>query len=229
VKTPTFVQPTGIEYHKFQDVQQEDIKKLRDRLELKDEKVFVSVSRLSNEKNIDFMIEAIDALRRETDVPFRFLMIGDGHQKDRLQKKIEDLGLQQHFTLVGAVPPDEMAIWYRLGDAFLFASISETQGMVILEAMAAGLPVVAVRSSGIEDVVRHGFNGFKTPEKQDQWRAQVKKLLEDDELREKLSSQALEFAGDYSVEQFASDVRTIYATTLAMYDKKRKGSVLRPE
>lgn len=91
------------------------------------------------------------------------------------------------------------------------------------------MPVVAVRSSGIEDVVRHGFNGFKTPEKQDQWRAQVKKLLEDDELREKLSSQALEFAGDYSVEQFASDVRTIYATTLAMYDKKRKGSVLRPE
>ena len=229
VKTPTFVQPTGIEYHKFQEVQEKDVEALREKLQLKNEKVFVSVSRLSNEKNIDFMIEAIDALRRETDVPFRFLMIGDGHQKDRLQKKIEDLGLQEHFTLVGAVPPDEMAIWYRLGDAFLFASISETQGMVVLEAMAAGLPVVAVRSSGIEDVVRYGFNGFKTPEKQDQWRAQVKKLLEDDELRDKLSSQALEFASDYSVEQFASDVRTIYATSLAMFAKKRKGSASNPE
>jgi len=157
-------------------------------------------------------------------VPFRFLMIGDGHQKDRLQEKIEQLGLAQHFTLAGAVPPEDMAIWYRLGDAFLFASKSETQGMVILEAMAAGLPVVAVRSSGIEDVVRHGFNGFKTPEKQDQWRAQVKKLLEDDELREQLAEQALDFAKDYSVEQFATDVRTIYATSLAMFAKKRSRS-----
>lgn len=224
VKTPTFVQPTGIEYQKFQDVRHEDVEALRKRLELHDEKVFISVSRLSNEKNIDFMIEAVDALRRETSVPFRFLMIGDGHQRDRLQQKIQDLGLQEHFTLVGAVPPDEMAIWYRLGDAFLFASISETQGMVILEAMAAGLPVVAVRSSGIEDVVRHGYNGFKTPEKQDKWRAEVKKLLEDEALRGKLSGQALEFARDYSVEQFARDVRTIYATTLAMFAKKRKGA-----
>jgi glycosyltransferase involved in cell wall biosynthesis len=224
VKTPTFVQPTGIEYQRFQDVRRQDIDQLRHQLKLGDEKVFISVSRLSNEKNIDFMIEAINALRRETDVPFRFLMIGDGHQRDRLQKKIEDLDLRQHFSLVGAIPPEDMATWYRLGDAFLFASKSETQGMVILEAMAAGLPVVAVRSSGIEDVVRHGFNGFKTPEKQDQWRAQVKKLLEDDQLRSKLASQALDFAKDYSVEQFATDVRTIYATTLALFSKKRKRS-----
>ncbi len=221
VKTPTFVQPTGIEYQKFQEVNPEDVDKLRQELEITDEKIFVSVSRLSNEKNIDFMIEAIDALRQQTDVPFRFLMIGDGHQRDRLQKKIESLGLQQHFTLVGAVPPDEMALWYHLGDAFLFASKSETQGMVILEAMAAGLPVVAVRSSGIDDVVRHGFNGFKTPEKQDQWVEKVKELLEDDDLRGTLSNNALEFAADFSVEQFAKDVRNIYASTLALVDKKR--------
>lgn len=221
VKTPTFVQPTGIEYQKFQDVKPEAVDKLRKELGINEEKIFVSVSRLSNEKNIDFMIEAIDALRKQTDVPFRFLMIGDGHQRDRLKKKIESLGLQQHFTLVGAVPPDEMALWYHLGDAFLFASKSETQGMVILEAMAAGLPVVAVRSSGIDDVVRHGFNGFKTPEKQDQWVEKVKKVLEDDDLRGRLSGNALEFAADFSVEQFAQDVRNIYASTLALVDKKR--------
>jgi len=221
VKTPTFVQPTGIEYQKFQEVNPADVDNLRKELDITDEKILVSVSRLSNEKNIDFMIEAIDTLRKQTDVPFRFLIIGDGHEKDRLRKKIETLGLQQQVTLVGAVPPDEMALWYQLGDAFLFASKSETQGMVILEAMAAGLPVVAVRSSGIDDVVRHGFNGFKTPEKQDQWVAKVKELLENDELRETLSGNALEFAADFSVEQFAKDVRNIYASTLALVEKKR--------
>nr|WP_269079101.1 glycosyltransferase [Marinobacter similis] len=221
VKTPTYVQPTGIEYQRFQEVNEDDIQRLREQQGLGKEKVFVSVSRLSNEKNIDFMIEAIDTLRASTDVPFRFLMIGDGHQRDRLQKKIDDLGLQQYFTLVGAVPPDEMATWYRLGDAFLFASKSETQGMVILEAMAAGLPVVAVRSSGIEDVVRHGHNGFKTPERQDKWVQAVKRLLEEDSLREELAKQALEFAEEFSVEQFATDVRTIYASTLALAEKKK--------
>lgn len=222
VKTPTFVQPTGIEYKRFQTVTDNEISKLRQTLKLTDEKIFISVSRLSNEKNIDFMIEAISQLRQETNKPFHFLMIGEGHQKDRLQNKIQELGLETHFTLVGAVPPEDMAVWYRLGDAFLFASKSETQGMVILEAMAAGLPVVAVRSSGIDDVVRHGYNGFKTPERQDQWCIQVKRLLEDDELRQMLSGQALAFAKDFSVEQFASDVREIYATILAIGDKKLK-------
>lgn len=219
VTTPTFVQPTGIEYQRFQAVDPAQVEALRQKLGLTDEKVFVSVSRLSNEKNIDFMIEAIDCLRRETEVPFRFLMIGDGHQHDRLQQKIESLKLGSYFQLAGAVKPDEMSLWYNLGDAFLFASKSETQGMVVLEAMSAGLPVVAVRSSGIEDVVRDGQNGFKTPENKNQWLARAKELLEDDTLRHQLSDKARDFASDYSVEQFARDVRTIYATTLAAHEK----------
>ncbi|MDL0431322.1 glycosyltransferase [Marinobacter sp. TBZ242] len=215
VKSPVFVQPTGIEYQRFQEVDDKDVRKLRESLNLGDETIFISVSRLSNEKNIDFMIDAIDALRRRTDRPFRFLMIGEGHQHERLQQRIDELGLQEHFTLVGSIPPDDMATWYHLGDVFLFASKSETQGMVILEAMAAGLPVVAVRSSGIDDVVRDGYNGFKTPEKQDQWCERAQQLLEDTALRKELAAHALEFAADYSVEQFARDVREIYALTLA--------------
>ncbi|WP_291825486.1 glycosyltransferase [Marinobacter sp.] len=221
VKKPTYVQPTGIEYQKFQQVPGEKVEALRKRLGLGDEKVFVSVARLSNEKNIDFMIDAIHSLRQKTDTPFRFLMIGDGHQRDRLQQRINELKLGEHMTLVGSVPPEEMATWYKLGDAFLFASKSETQGMVILEAMAAGCPVVAVRSSGIDDVVRDGYNGFKTPEKQEQWVARVQQLLENDSLRREMSDHALGFARDYSVEKFARDVREIYALALAARDKKR--------
>ena len=220
VTTPTFVQPTGIEYQRFQSVEKADVDALRNKLGLTNEKVFISVARLSNEKNIDFMIEAIDRLRKETSVPFRFLMIGDGHQRDRLQKKIESLDLASHFTLAGAVQPEEMAIWYNLGDAFLFASKSETQGMVILEAMSAGLPVVAVRASGIEDVVRDGLNGYKTPENQARWLEKARQLLEDDALRAELSDKARSFAADYSIEQFARDVRGIYATSLAARQKR---------
>ena len=220
VKSPSFVQPTGIEYDRFRAVSNEAVERLREQLGIGEEKVLVSVSRLSNEKNIDFMIEAIASLRDRTSEPFRFLIIGDGHQRDRLQDLIDDQGLSDHITLVGAVPPDDMAVYYRLGDLFLFASKSETQGMVILEAMAAGLPVVAVRSSGIDDVMRQGYNGYKTPEKIDLWRDQVQHLLEDEALRRELSAHALEFARDYSVERFAEDVKKIYATLLAAAEKR---------
>ena len=216
VKTPTYVQPTGIDYDRFRQVSEEQITALRQQLELpEDTRVFVSVARLSNEKNIDFMIDALADLRQQSDTPFHFLMIGDGHQRETLQERIDERGMTDCITLVGAVPPNEMALWYRLADAFLFASKSETQGMVILEAMAAGLPVVAVRSSGIDDVVQDGFNGYKTPERHDLWCERVRQLLDDDDLRQELSEHALAFARDYSVQKFATNVREIYATLLA--------------
>jgi len=81
--------------------------------------------------------------------------------------------------------------------------------------------VVAVRSSGIDDVVRQDHNGFKTPEKQDQWCDRVQQLLEDDRLRQTLSDNALAFAANYSIESFASDVREIYALTLARAARDR--------
>lgn len=231
VKSPTFIQPTGIEYERFQSVTEGEVNTLRSELGLGDERIFISVSRLSNEKNIDFMIDAIASLKTKTRVPFRFLIIGEGHQRDRLQRRIDTLGLQEVVMLVGSVPPDDIATYYRLGDIFLFASKSETQGMVILEAMAAGLPVVAVRSSGIDDVVRHGFNGYKTPENRDQWRDCIASLLADESLRKTLSDNALAFARDYSIEQFARDVKVIYGTVLAAKAKQQhsvKGKRTKP-
>ena len=215
VKTPVFVQPTGIDYQRFREVTGEQVARLRASLGIGDEQVLISVSRLSNEKNIDFLIDAIASLRGQTERPFLVLMIGDGHQRERLLRRIDELKLAGHFRLLGAVPPEEMAIYYRLGELFLFASKSETQGMVILEAMAAGLPVVAVRSSGIDDVVRQGYNGFKTPENIGQWCARVILLLEDDRLREEMSGHALLVAAEHSIEQFAAGVKEVYGTVLA--------------
>ncbi|WP_372874157.1 glycosyltransferase [Pseudomonas sp.] len=215
VKKPVFVQPTGIDYRRFQEVTAQQVARLRSSLGIGDEQVLISVSRLSNEKNIDFLIDAIASLRGQTERPFLVLMIGDGHQRERLHRRIDELNLAGHFRLLGAVPPEDMAIYYRLGQLFLFASKSETQGMVILEAMAAGLPVVAVRSSGIDDVIRQGYNGFKTPENLALWCARVTQLLEDERLREEMSDHALLVAAEHSIEKFAEGVKEIYGTVLA--------------
>lgn len=215
VRTPIFVQPTGIDFECFQTIDETELVSLRKALNIGQETVLISVARLSNEKNIDFMIDAVQQLRLDIEQPFRLLMIGDGHQRQRLQSRIDELQLNAWFTLLGAVEPAKMPTYYRLGDLFVFASKSETQGMVILEAMAAGLPVVAIRSSGIDDVIDEGVNGFKTPDNQRLWQAAVKKLIGNKALRKQLAGNALESARAHSVDHFAMQIKGIYAELLA--------------
>lgn len=215
VKTPTFVQPTGIDFERFQSVTETQRQALRETLNITDETILISVARLSNEKNIDFIIDAMHALRASVDTPFRLLILGDGHQRQRLQGRIDNLKLSDHITLLGSVAPEDMPVYYRLGDVFVFASKSETQGMVITEAMAAGMPVVAIRSSGIDDAITEGINGFKTPENQRLWQAAVAKLITDQGLREHMGARARESAKAHSIDHFTAEIKQIYAQILS--------------
>lgn len=221
VKSRVVVQPTGIEYEAFSSVESSEVEDLRRDLGLGKEPVLVSVSRLSKEKNIHFMLDAVAALARRVDAPFRFLLVGEGDDREELEHRAEALGLRDVVLMPGAVPADRMPVYYQLGDVFLFASTTETQGMVLLEAMAAGLPVVAVRSSGIDDLVQNGENGFKTAEDRDEWSARVQELIGDHDLRERLSRNARSFARGYDVEHFAREILAFYAEALA---REREGA-----
>ncbi|EHJ92451.1 glycosyltransferase [Vreelandella boliviensis] len=218
VKTPTLVQPTGIDVERFSQVDESELDALREQLGVSSSrKILISVSRISKEKNIGFMLEALADLQSQGHEDFHLLLIGDGPDREAIQTQIDTLKLTSQATLVGAVPPDQMALYYHLGDLFVFASTSETQGMVILEAMSAGLPVVAVRSSGIDDVVRQGVNGFKTPQNRQAWGQKVVELKDNTELRQQLGKQSSHFAKEFDIKNFASAVATFYAEVLAKY------------
>jgi len=215
VKTQIFVQPTGIDIECIRNIDPERVRQLREQLAIGHEKVLVSVSRISREKNVDFILDALHVLKRKSHVPFRLLMLGDGDERQRIRQRAKEEGLEDIVSLPGAIPPDDVPVWLKLADVFVFASKSETQGMVILEAMAAGLPVVAVRSSGIDDVITNGVNGFKTGENPEQWASSVADLLRDDALRKKMAASALDFGSRHGVQQFASGVRAAYAHCIA--------------
>ncbi|MCZ0926710.1 glycosyltransferase [Halomonas janggokensis] len=210
VKQPIFVQPTGIEYARFATADSAAIDTLRQRYRLEGKRVLVSISRLSKEKNIDFMLDGLALLRDSSEHDFHLLLLGEGHDHERLQARIEALGLSKHITLVGAVPPDEVACYCHLAELFVFASRSETQGMVVLEAMAAGLPVVVIRSSGIEDIVQHGVNGYKTAPDPQAWCERIDTLLSDDKLKTRMSEQASRCAAEHCIEKFATAVLRVY-------------------
>jgi len=221
VKQPVFVQPTGIDYARFADADSAAIDTLRHRYRLEGKRVLVSISRLSKEKNIDFMLDGLVLLRDNSAHNFHLLLLGEGNEFNRLQARIEALGLSEHVTLVGAVPPEEVALYCHLAEIFVFASRSETQGMVVLEAMAAGLPVVVIRSSGIEDIVQHGVNGYKTAPDPQSWSQRIDTLLSDDGLKARMSGQASGTAAEQRIEKFAAEVLRVYRYVIEVRRKKR--------
>ncbi|GAB2711045.1 glycosyltransferase [Halomonas garicola] len=220
VKKPIFVQPTGIEYERFARVDAEAVTALRARHSLAGKRVLVSISRLSQEKNVDFLLDGLRLLHDSGEHDAHLLLVGEGHDRRRLEARIDALGLTEHVTLAGAVPPTEIPLYCHAAELFVFASRSETQGMVVLEAMAAGLPVVVIRSSGIEDIVSQGSNGHKTPPDPQAWSRAVAELLNDADKRRRMGRQAADFAAGHRIEHFARSVLRAYRYALAVKRKR---------
>jgi glycosyltransferase involved in cell wall biosynthesis len=220
------VQATGVDVERFASVNSAEEKRLRLRLGIGDERVLLSVSRLSEEKNVDFLIDALALLVYRCTIPCKLVIVGEGKERDRLRAKLESHSLQDRVLLVGDVPQSELPAFYALADLFVFASRSETQGMVILEAMAAGLPVVAVRSSGINDFVRNGFNGFTTPLVGEQWAERVELLLADNALRKEFAANASDSAQSHNLVAFGCAVARVYAHVLTVRRRRERKSVM---
>ncbi len=221
VRSQMLVKPTGVDVSALQTVDEPRVASLRRQHAPAGELLLVTVSRLGKEKNIDFVLQGMAWVRRHTDVAFRLLIIGEGPEREHLEHRCRELNLSDSVTLVGAVSPEAVAPYYHLADVFVFASQSETQGMVILEAMAAGLPVVAVRSSGIDDVVQNHVNGYKTSELPAEWGARLQALLEDRALRARLSAEARRFARQYDVDCVSEDIALFYRRLVMLTERRR--------
>jgi len=97
------------------------------------------------------------------------LIIGDGEERSALESYVQLKKLTNDIVFIGTVDPSSISKYYIFSNLFVFTSTTETQGLVLLEAMAGGNPVVAVRSSGIDDIVINEHNGYKTAENINEW------------------------------------------------------------
>lgn len=160
VRVPVEVIPTGVVLEQFS---RGDGASWRQRLGIPREAFVIGhVGRLAPEKNLHFLAQAVAcAMRGRRDV--HFLAVGAGPSASEIQRVFEAAGLADRLHLPGALVMPELADAYHAMDVFAFASLSETQGMVLAEAMAAALPVVAVDAPGAREVVVDGFNGYLLP------------------------------------------------------------------
>lgn len=156
------VVPTGIDLHKFSPdlYKKEEIIELRKQYGIQeDEKVLLYLGRISPEKNIKEILLAMpEYMQKHEDV--KFVIVGSGPDKENLEKMVAQMGLEQRVIFTGPQPWDVVGSFYQMGDVFVSGSNSETQGLTYIEAMAAGLPVVAKEDPCLENILEQGFNGY---------------------------------------------------------------------
>ncbi|MFO7594016.1 MAG: glycosyltransferase [Pseudomonadota bacterium] len=156
VRTPIKVVPTGV---RLEDFAQGDGTAYRSKLGIPQDSFVVGhLGRLAPEKNLAFLAHAVaHFMCRHTQA--HFLVIGAGPSEAAIQSVFSEAGVEQRLHIVGVLKQPSLANALHAMDVFAFASLSETQGMVLTEAMAAGLPVVALDAPGVREVVRDRKNG----------------------------------------------------------------------
>lgn len=198
--------PTGIDLEPYLSADGSD---LRTRKNWQNDIVLVSIGRLAPEKNWETLLRAAATVYRDRS-DLRLVLIGDGPDKAVLQDLAAELGTAERVTFTGELPFSQVPSYLKAADLFGFTSVTETQGLVTMEAMAAGLPVVAVDGSGTRDIVDNGEQGFLVPNDAEALASSIIKLLESPERMAHFSANALEKAKTFDVNYLAKKLIGVY-------------------
>ncbi|MEQ8200815.1 MAG: glycosyltransferase family 4 protein [Syntrophomonadaceae bacterium] len=208
VTTPISVVPTGIPLDKFNSG---DAYWLRKNYPIPPHhKILLYAGRLSQEKNLPFLIESFAKIKK-TQPATTLVLVAGGPLEEQLKSMAAGLHLSdQDIVFTGQLPFDSLVNAYFSADLFIFSSLTETQGLVVIEAMAAGLPVVAVRASGVREMVRDGVDGLLTGEDSDEFAAAVVRILQDDRYYRHLQANARHRAEQMSSRNMALKLLQVY-------------------
>ncbi|MCD4779013.1 MAG: glycosyltransferase [Candidatus Omnitrophica bacterium] len=213
VKTPIDVVPTGVDFDKFS---QGDRKNFREKFSINDGDFIVGhIGRLAPEKNLTFLSQCIISFLKQHKQA-KFLLVGKGPSLNEIKNFFKKEGFEERLIYPGVLEGQKLIDAYHAMDIFAFSSKSETQGMVLLEAMAAGVPVVALDASGIGDVIRDKLNGrLVKNEDVEEFKESLNWFFrQTDEQIQILKKNAEEFAASLSMEKTSRKALEIYESLL---------------
>jgi len=178
-------------------------------------KTIIFVGRLHPVKGIQYLIEAMAIVHQEMpDV--KLVIVGDGVERSRLEELAERLNLDGCIQFAGQISQERIPRVMHQADVFALSSLTEGLPVVLLEAMAAGLPIVATNVGGIPDIVEEGVNGYLVNAKNpDEISNRLLILLQGDEMREEISANNREKARLYTWDKIAIKVEEEYYTAIS--------------
>ena len=217
------VLPTGINLSAY-TMQEAAMQEVRRRYQAQDCPLFLSVSRMANEKNVSFLLKGIARVKEQYTGKFKVLLVGDGPERGTFINLCRKLQITNEVIFTGQISNEELTPYFAAADAFLFASKTETQGIVILEAFAGKTPVYAVKASGVSDLVRDGWNGRLCEEDVDAFARQLLPVLQGREdikgLGENAYETALTFGEDAVALKAVQQYNRVIVATAQEYIRK---------
>jgi glycosyltransferase involved in cell wall biosynthesis len=209
---PVNTLPNGIELEKFASVFKENA---RDTLKFPlSSKIIIFVGTLIPVKGIKYLIRAM-ALLSENDSSIKLLLVGDGSERQELMTLTDELNLKDNIIFIGRVPNEKVPMYLAASDIFALPSKSEGFPLVVLEAMASGLPVVTTRVRGLPEIVKEGVNGYIVdPQNSEQLAAKLQMLINDSNLRQQISKNNKENVKLYSWRRITKDLEAIYLSVI---------------
>ena len=220
VETPIDIIPSGMDLRRFAPEKHSAEERAATRAECgipEGKRVLLNIGRLAKEKNLEKILRVFPELhRRLPDV--QMVIIGEGPLKQTLQEQAETLGVADSVSIVGAKPWEKIDRYYAIGDVFVSASHSETQGLTYIEAAASGLCVCAVDDPCLLGVFRDGVSAVLSGDSDEQLLESL--MLSFSPVGGRIRRNAVEAARPYSTEQFAQRVECCYMTALS---ERRRG------
>jgi glycosyltransferase involved in cell wall biosynthesis len=177
------ITPYGIDASKFS--KRPPKKELLKKYGLEGKTVLISVCRLSRRKGLEYLLRALPGVGKGA----KLLIVGDGVERKNLAALAAELGISDRVVFAGPVPNEKLIDYYNLADIFVLPSLHEGMGIVFLEAMACGLPVVTTRIGGMTDFVKDGETGLLVdPQNSEQLVVALSKLMGDKRLRQRIAA-----------------------------------------
>ena len=223
LSAPIEVVPTGIDIERFyKDVPGAAVESLREALKIpKNHCVVISVCRLAHEKNLE---EVLLAFKKINNFNATLVLIGDGPARQELEFKTKTLGIEDSVRFTGMIPQEEIVKYYQMGDLFVSASTSETQGLTYIEALASGTPILCKADECLSGILYEGENGFSFNSTEDFF-DKFTLLMSNLDLLKLMAEKSRQSVRNYSVSVFAQRIEDIYTDLL----KKNKQSVFKEE
>lgn len=198
VDVPVAVIPNGVDLKPFQ----ENVAPIdrRDFGIADDDLILIYVGRLGPEKNLGFLIQSF----RGTAAAYEhvhLILVGDGPERESLQATVENMQLKGRVHFTGFMPYEKLPGYLAMSDAFVTASVTEVHPLSVIEAMAAGLPVLGIESPGVGDTVEDGVTGYISQEDLAMFTAKMIRMVTDHESRKVMSIKARDASQKYRIER----------------------------
>lgn len=185
----------------------------------KPELKLVTVGSLVNKKNQSFLVDVVSELKQKN-IKVQLDVLGDGPNRAKIERKIKDGNLQNEITLHGNVPNVESYLWNS--DVYVHSATEEPFGLVLIEAMAARLPVVTLDGKGNRDLIEEGRNGFMLFENNaKKFSDQIVSLYQDEKKYKKISQYAVEYARNYDIRNYVDKLIFLYEESLGKAPSKK--------